>query len=130
MKNLIRNYKHRLYPNKNQQKTLDEYIFVANQVYNIGLDLLQKEYESYKKSKNTYTWMKDSQLDRRIKFHLEERNLYGPTQVRQGERTILRKAYHDGLDPESNKEPAKFRRSDTLLGAFSWTNFNIKITEK
>ena len=47
-KNIILNYKHRIYPSKTQIGLLNEDIFVANQVYNIVINLLTIEYQEYK----------------------------------------------------------------------------------
>ena len=49
-KHIILNYKHRLYPTKSQIVMLDQQMFVANQVFNIVLQLLKDESKKYKKS--------------------------------------------------------------------------------
>ncbi|WP_158226367.1 helix-turn-helix domain-containing protein, partial [Helicobacter pylori] len=41
-------FKFRLYPTKEQQDKLQHCFFVYNQAYNIGLNLLQEQYETNK----------------------------------------------------------------------------------
>jgi putative transposase len=72
-----------------------------------------------------FQWMNNTSLDRKIRLALNSRELYCPTDVMQGERTVARKAFSDGFTSE--KGMAKFRRSNILHGAFSWTNARTKI---
>ena len=41
MKTMVLNYKHKLRPTKKQKQMLDQQMFVANQVFNITLNLLE-----------------------------------------------------------------------------------------
>jgi len=132
-KNIVLNYKHRIYPNKTQVKLLNNDIFAANQVYNITLSLLKNEYEVFKTLKiqsKDFDWMTTTIIDRKIRQALNLRNLYCPLDVMQGERTIALKAFKEGLKKTSPKGPAIFRRSQILHGAFSWTNARTKVTNK
>jgi len=138
-KNIILNYKHRIYPSKTQIGLLNDDIFAANQVYNIVINLLTIEYQEYKQytknKKNNLQLekpksMNNTELDRKIRQALNERKLYCPLDVMQGERGIARKAFSDGLKKSSDKGFARFRKSDILHGAFSWVNVRTKLTDK
>ncbi len=47
-KSITLGFKYRMYPSKTQQELLDHQMFIANQAYNICLNLKQKELESNK----------------------------------------------------------------------------------
>ncbi len=145
--NMVLNYKHRIYPNKTQIKLLNEDIFAANQVYNIVLNILQKEYQEYVGFREyvnefkshigqpttkqvKFNWMDNTILDRKIRQTLNERDLYCPLDVMQGERKVACQAFKEGLQPKNDKGPATFRRSNKLHGAFSWTNARTKLSNK
>ena len=123
---------------------LNNDIFATNQVYNIVLNLLQKEYQTYISTKEFYNeyliyqnikpvkkilfnWLTDSELDRLIRLALKNRNLYIPTDAMQGERKVARKAFKDGF--KKDKGEARFRRSEVLHGSFNWANARTKLSE-
>jgi len=136
----ILNYKHRIHPTKDQKKLIDEAIFAANQVFNIVINLLKNEYEDYKKLQDSYVkknekkpkvpykWMNNTIIDQKVKSILNERKLYAPLDVRQGERDIAIKAFKDGF--KKDKGFVHFRRSNVLHGGFSWVNARTKLTDK
>ncbi|RVZ21470.1 helix-turn-helix domain-containing protein, partial [Helicobacter pylori] len=69
-------FKFRLYPTKEQQDKLQHCFFVYNQAYNIGLNLVQEQYETNKDSPpKERKWEKSSELDKAIKHHLNARGL-------------------------------------------------------
>jgi len=145
---IILNYKHRLYPTKSQIVMLDQQMFVANQVFNIVLQLLKDESKKYKKaiahknilnvpnfyqhfssfSKSPINKLSDTDLDRKVNSILNTRSLYGELDTRQQARKIAKSSYFDGFKP--HKEPAKFHRYDQLNGAFSGVNARTKIGDK
>jgi len=71
--------------------------------------------------------MSNTILDQKILSILNERKIYCPLDVRQGERTIVRRAFEDELN---EKGFVKFRRSNTFYGGFSLTNARINLGEK
>jgi len=143
MSKTILNYKHRLYPTKTQTKLLNSDIFATNQTYNIVLNILQKEYQTYIQTKEFYNeyliyhnrkplkkikfkWLSDSELDRLIRLALKNRDIYIPTDAMQGERKVAKNAFKDGF--KKDKGEANFRRSEALHGAFNWANARTKLT--
>jgi len=143
-KNLMLNYKHKLRPTNKQINILNQYIFAANQVYNITISLLDKQrlqYNAYKNLVNkseeflgekiskriNFKNFNDTVLDQKIKQILKRRKIYCPLDVLQGERSIAKKAFFDGF---KEKGFASYRKSSDQNGAFCWTNARTKLTEK
>ena len=139
---MILNYKHRLFPTKEQKKLLDDQIFVANQVFNITLNILDSHRQNYNATEahleamnkffNTKIKIQkikpisDTNLDRQIKYILTQRELYGELDTRQQERNIAKKAYFDGF---KEKGFVSFRKSDSTRGGLSGVNARTTIGE-
>jgi putative transposase len=123
MKPILLNFKHRLHPSPSQVKLFDAQIFAANQVFNITLSHLQQELKLF----NTFAFagltthkLSDAQLDRKINSILKSRSIYGELDTRQQERNIAKRAFWDAF--KTDKGFARFRRSNSLSGAFSGVN--------
>jgi len=123
MSNIILNFKHSIRPSSSQARLLDDQIFAANQVYNIVLNLLQRNlylYNIYKDTGIAPPLATNTAIDRHVNSILKKRNIYGETDTRQQERAIATTAFWDGI--KSEKGSAKFRSSDNMNGAFSGVN--------
>ncbi len=91
-------FKFRLYPTKEQQDKLQHCFFVYNQAYNIGLNLLQEQYETNKDSPpKERKWKKSSELDHAIKHHLNARGLSFSSVIAQQSRMNVEMALRDAF---------------------------------
>ncbi len=122
-------FKFRLYPTKEQQDKLQHCFFVYNQAYNIGLNLLQEQYETNKDSPpKERKWKKSSELDKAIKHHLNARGLSFSSVIAQQSRMNVERALKDAFKVKNRGFP-KFKNSKSAKQSFSWNNQGFSIKE-
>ncbi|MBM0597369.1 transposase [Helicobacter pylori] len=125
-------FKFRLYPTKEQQDKLQHCFFVYNQAYNIGLNLLQEQYETNKDlPPKERKWKKSSELDHAIKHHLNARGLSFSSVIAQQARMNVERALRDAFKVKNRGFP-KFKNSKSAKRSFSWNNqgFSIKDSDE
>ncbi|RVY47715.1 transposase [Helicobacter pylori] len=122
-------FKFRLYPTKEQQDKLQHCFFVYNQAYNIGLNLLQEQYETNKDlPPKERKWKKSSELDKAIKHHLNARGLSFSSVIAQQSRMNVERALKDAFKVKNRGFP-KFKNSKFAKQSFLWNNQGFSIKE-
>ncbi|WQX34849.1 transposase [Helicobacter pylori] len=122
-------FKFRLYPTKEQQDKLQHSFFVYNQAYNIGLNLLQEQYETNKDlPPKERKWKRSSELDHAIKHHLNARGLSFSSVIAQQARMNVERALKDAFKVKNRGFP-KFKNSKFAKQSFSWNNQGFSIKE-
>ncbi|EJB31494.1 transposase B-like protein [Helicobacter pylori NQ4228] len=122
-------FKFRLYPTKEQQDKLQHCFFVYNQAYNIGLNLLQEQYETNKDlPPKERKWKKSSELDHAIKHHLKARGLSFSSVIAQQARMNVERALKDAFKVKDRGFP-KFKNSKFAKQSFLWNNQGFSIKE-
>ncbi len=111
------NYKYRLVPNKSQQAFLSHHFFVANQIWNYCLE----EIKSFSKNEEKL----QQKLERRVKFHLQERNLIYNSGMLQQE---VRKFLHSYFLKCNKKDGfLRFKKSNKIQQSFEFKNQGIQV---
>ncbi len=122
-------FKFRLYPTKEQQDKLQHCFFVYNQAYNIGLNELQKQYQTNKDlPPKERKWKKSSELDHAIKHHLNARGLSFSSVIAQQARMNVERALKDAFKVKNRGFP-KFKNSKSAKQSFLWNNQGFSIKE-
>ncbi len=122
-------FKFRLYPTKEQESKLQHCFFVCNQAYNIGLNELQKQYQTNKDlPQKERKYKKSSELDNAIKQCLRARDLPFSAVIAQQSRMNVERAFKDAFKVKDRGFP-KFKNSKFAKQSFSWNNQGFSIKE-
>ena len=122
---ITKGFKYRLYPNKEQSLKLSHQCFIYNQVYNICLNLQQKQWLKNKElGKKERTYLSATQIDNQVKLALKARNLEFKSVVAQQARINFLRALKD-----KTKGFPKFKNSKLAKQSFNWNNQGYQILE-
>ncbi len=113
----ILNYKYRLVPNKSQEAFLSHHFFIANQIWNYCLE----EIKNFSKNEEKL----QQKLERRVKFHLQERNLiYNSGMLQQEVRKFLHSYF---LKCKKKDGFLRFKSSNKIQQSFEFKNQGIQV---
>lgn len=122
---ITKGFKYRLYPNKEQSLKLSHQCFIYNQVYNICLNLQQKQWLKNKElDKKERTYLSATQIDNQVKLALKARNLEFKSVVAQQARINFLRALKD-----KTKGFPKFKNSKLAKQSFNWNNQGYQIKD-
>lgn len=122
---ITKGFKYRLYPNKEQSLKLSYQCFIYNQVYNICLNLQQKQWLKNKElDKKERTYLSATQIDNQVKLALKARNLEFKSVVAQQARINFLRALKD-----KTKGFPKFKNSKLAKQSFNWNNQGYQIKD-
>ena len=122
---ITKGFKYRLYPNKEQSLKLSHQCFIYNQVYNICLNLQQKQWLKNKElGKKERTYLSATQIDNQVKLALKARNLEFKSVVAQQARINFLRALKD-----KTKGFPKFKNSKLAKQSFNWNNQGYQIKD-
>ena len=122
---ITKGFKYRLYPNKEQSLKLSHQCFIYNQVYNICLNLQQKQWLKNKElDKKEITYLSATQIDNQVKLALKARNLEFKSVVAQQARINFLRALKD-----KTKGVPKFKNSKFAKQSFNWNNQGYQIKD-
>ena len=126
---ITKGFKYRLYPNKEQSLKLSHQCFIYNQVYNICLNLQQKQWLKNKElDKKERTYLSATQIDNQVKLALKARNLEFKSVVAQQARINANRALEQAIK-DKNKGFPKFKNSKFAKQSFNWNNQGYQIKD-
>ena len=124
---MIKNFKYRLKPNKEQEDRLDNSFFVSNQAWNHILDIKIKNL----KRKNGFTPF--NLIYKSCLINLEKRNLKSNSGIIQSSLLNCEKTFQQFFKSkreEGERGFPKFKNSNFIEQSFEFKNQGIKITDK
>ena len=126
---IIKGFKYRIYPDKQQAQKLDHQCFTYNQAYNICLNIQQDQWNKNKDlEKKDRTYLKASEIDSIVKKSLKQRELSFSSVVAQQARINANRALEQALKDKSKGFP-KFKNSKLAKQSFNWNNQGYQIQD-
>ncbi len=126
---IVKGFKYRIYPDKQQAQKLDYQCFIYNQAYNICLNIQQDQWNKNKDlEKKDRTYLKASEIDSIVKKSLKQRELSFSSVVAQQARINANRALEQALKDKSKGFP-KFKNSKLAKQSFNWNNQGYQIQD-